>query len=683
MTEPQHDARSEEPRIGVYICTCGGNIGDVVDTEKVADALRNEPDVVVSRSYIFMCSDPGQSMIDEDIRERGVNRVVVGACAPSLHELTFRGTVARAGINPYLFYHVGLREQDSWVHHDSPGEATEKAIRLVKSGIAKARLLEPLESIELPAEKHALVIGGGVAGLRTALQIARNGLGVTLLERSPFLGGRMAMLDRVYPEGLDAREQLHPLIEAVLAEPLITVHTGAEVTDVKGYVGNFEIGIRRHSRGVSEGATGLAAAVAACPVEVPDAFNVGLTRRKAIYRPYEGCYPSTPAIDWENCTRCGDCIKAEGVSGIGLEPAPEDFTITVGSVVVATGFVPYEPPKGEYGFGEYPGVVTLPQLERMLAPDGPTGGRLEHNGRPVRSLAMIHCVGSRQVEGIQEPQADGEVNPYCSRVCCTAVLNAAGVIRDRFPGVDVFSIYQDIRAYGRGHETYYTETARNGVLFLRYLAEEPPEVVPDSQDNGSGLLVRVRDHLTGGEEIEVPVDLVVLAVGMMPTPIPELHDRFNLSPGSDRFLAEVHPKLRPVETAVAGIVLAGTAQGPMTIQESCAAASAAAAKVAVLLRKGEVKLEPFVARVDFQRCDGTGACLEACPVSDALELVEVTIDGQTLKRAQVTPANCKGCGACVSACPNRAIDLLGFSLEQYEAMIDAIVEDLPGIEVSA
>jgi len=684
MTEPTSQPQTDEPRIGVYVCTCGGNIGDVVDVEKVAEALADEPDVVVSRSYIFMCSDPGQGMIDEDIREKGINRVVVGACAPSLHELTFRGTVTRAGLNPYLFYHVGLREQDSWVHHDHPEEATLKAIRLMRAGIAKARGLEPLESIELSAERHALVVGGGVAGLRTALELAHNGLEATLIERSPFLGGRLSMLDHIFPRDTNAREELHGLIEKVLAEEKITVHTSTEVTSVAGYVGNFEIGLRRRSRGVAENATGLEAAMAACPESAPDPFNYNLTERKAIYRPYEGCYPATPAIDWENCTRCGECLKVEGVTGISLDEADEEFELVAGAIVLATGFTPYEPRKGEYGYGELEGVVTLPQLERMLTPDGPTGGRLELNGRPVRSIAMIHCVGSRQVEGINEPQDDGEVNDYCSRVCCSAVMSTANVIRERFPDTRVFSVYQDIRTYGRGHEDMYTRAARNGVLFLRYMAEELPEVSADPDGKGSGLVVKVNDYLTdGGTEIEVPVDLVVLAVGMMPTPIADLHDLFNVSPGSDRFLAEVHPKLRPVETAVAGIVLAGTAQGPMTVQESSAAASAAAAKVAVLLRSGGVELEPFVARVDMQRCNGTGTCIEICPVNDALALIDVQIDGQTVKRAEVTPANCKGCGACVSACPERAIDLLGFSLDQYEAMIDAIVEDLPGIEVSA
>jgi heterodisulfide reductase subunit A len=691
MAEPHREPTSrdetapaapEEPRIGVYVCTCGGNIGDVVDTEAVARALGKLPNVVVARSYIFMCSEPGQNMIAEDIREHSLNRVVVGACAPSLHELTFRGTLTRAGLNPYLFYHVGLREQDSWVHHHNPKAATEKAIRLMAAGLAKARLLKSLEPIELRAEKHALVIGGGVAGLRSALAIARLGLSVTLLERSPFLGGRMAMLDRVFPRGENAREVLHGLIVQVLAEPGITVHTGAEVVGVKGYIGNFEVQVRQHSRGVRENATGVEAAIAACPVMVPDEFNGGLTRRKAIYYRYQGCYPAGAAIDWTDCTRCGDCLKAPGVGGIDLEEEPSEFVVPSGAIVVATGFTPYEPPVGEYGFGQLPGVITLPQLERVLAADGPTGGRLEWDGLPVRRVAMIHCVGSRQVEGLHGPQPDGEVNNYCSRVCCTAVLNAANEIRERFPGVDVFDLYQDIRTYGRGHETHYLNASRNRVTFLRYFAEEPPEVARAPEGEPYPILVKVKDQLTWGEEIEVPVDLVVLAVGMMPTPITDLHGLLNISPGHDRFLLEVHPKLRPVETASAGIVLAGTAQGPMTIQESCAAASAAASKVAVMLRRGEVELEPYVAQVDPERCNGSMACVEICPTPGALEMIPAEGKGGNGQQARVVTANCKGCGLCVSACANRAIDLLGWGLDQYEAMVDALTEDLPGIELT-
>jgi heterodisulfide reductase subunit A len=493
----------------------------------------------------------------------------------------------------------------------------------------------------------------------------------------------VARLNHVFPTGEDARATLKDLIGKILSEPKITVHTLAEVVAVKGYVGDFQIQVRQHARGFPDGYQAVEAAVAACPVEVPDEFNYGLTTRKAIFRPYDGSYPPTPAIDWAHCTQCGACLKLDGGHGIRLEDAPRLLDLRVGAIVVATGFKPYEPHRGEFGYGEFPEVITLPQLERILAPDGPTGGRLEWNGRPVRSVAMIHCVGSRQIEGVHQPQEDGQVNDYCSRVCCTAVLHAANEIREKFPQAQVYDFYQDIRTYGRGHEDYYRRASDNGVLFLRYFGEEPPEVSRAPQGEEYPLLIKVKDQLTWGEEVEVPVDLVVLAVGMMPNPVPDLMELLKITPGKDRFLLEVHPKLRPVETAVAGVVLAGTAQGPMNTQESSAAGSAAAAKVAALLGQAAVELEPFVARVNADVCRGSGECVKACPYEGAIELKMMIVNGESVQRAVVTPANCKGCGTCVGACPNRAIDLLGWTLDQYDAMIDALTVEIPVPEVAA
>jgi heterodisulfide reductase subunit A2 len=671
---------SAEPRIGVYVCNCGGNIGDVVQCEQMAKALGKLPNVVTSHSSMFMCSDPGQKLIIDDIQENGVNRVVIGACSIFLHEQTFRRAVTSAGLNPYLYYHIGLREQVSWVHHDCPSEATDKAMRLMTAGIAKARYMKPLEPVRLGAEKHALVIGGGVAGLRAALDIARTGLQVTLVEKSPFLGGHLSQWEHLFPTKEDARTLLNSLIQRVLAEPNITLHTGAEVLASKGYVGNFQVTIRQQPRGVRPEFGAAKEAIAACPVEVADEFNFGLSQRKAIYRPYEGCVPESPVIDWQNCTQCGACLNVAPNGGIRLDETPHEFEVNVGAVVIAAGFRPYEPFRGEMGWGKFPEVITLPQLERLLAPDGPSGGKLKWNGHPIQNIAMIHCVGSRQIEGIHEAQPDGMVNDYCSRVCCTATLSAASRLREKYPGIHVFDVYEDIRTYGRGHEDYYREAGKNCVTFLRYFAEEIPQVERAPVGSQHLLLVKVRDHLTWGEEIELPVDLVVLAVGMMPNPVEDLVEIFKVSPGSDRFLLEVHPKLRPVETAVNGIVLAGTAQGPMNIQESIAAAGAAAAKVAILLGQGRVELEPYVARVDPERCQGAGECVKYCPQEEAIHLETITANGRTFQRAVVTPANCNGCGVCVSVCPNRAIDVQGWRLDEYEAMVEALTAELPALE---
>ncbi|HEY70704.1 MAG TPA: CoB--CoM heterodisulfide reductase iron-sulfur subunit A family protein [Anaerolineae bacterium] len=670
--------KEEEVRIGAYTCYCGGNISDVVYCEKVAEALAKLPNVVVSRTDMSMCSDAGQAKIEEDIREHGVNRVVVGACAPSLHEQTFRGTVQRAGLNPFFYHHVGLREQDSWVHHDRVA-ATKKAIRLMSAGIAKARLLEPLEHIRLSAEKHALVIGGGIAGLRAARDISRRGLKVTLIERSPFLGGHMAQLESIFPTEEDARTVLHGLIEEVAADPNITLYTSSELTGVRGYVGDYQVQITQQSRGVDEDVA--EEAMAACTLEVPDDYNYGLTQRKVIYKAYPGCYPPTPAVDWKNIPDGKLELKMNGKK-IKLENKPKTIDVKVGAIVIATGFTPYEPRKGEYGYGELPEVVTMPQFIRLLAM-APKGEELVINEKPVRNIGFIHCVGSRQIDDVHEPQPDGEVNNYCSRVCCTATLHLANDLRHRFPDLNIFDVYEDIRTYGRGHEDYYIEASENRVVFLRFHGEEPPEVVASPDDDVSPVQIKLKDYLTWGEEVEVPADLIVLAVGIMPNPVDDLINLLKVSPGTDRFLLEVHPKLRPVETAVPGIVLAGTAQGPMTIQESCAAASAAAAKVSVLLSQGLVELEPYVARVDLDLCKGSGECVEVCAYEDAITLESMTIGGKEVKRAVVSPANCAGCGACVSACPNRAIDLQGWTLGQYQSMIEAIVAEIPAVEIES
>jgi heterodisulfide reductase subunit A len=670
-------SESENPRIGVYTCYCGGNISHVVQCERVAKTLSKIENVVVSRTDLSFCSNAGQAIIEQDIRELGINRVVIGACAPSLHEQTFRGAVTRAGLNPYLYHHVGIREQDSWVHSNDHEGATEKAVRLMAAGIAKARLLTPLDSIRLGAERHALVIGGGVAGLRAALDIARQGIRVTLLEKSPFLGGRMAQLETVFPTGEAARTLLHGLIQQVVAHPNITIFTQAVLTGVAGYVGNYEIQVNQDGRGISDDEA--EALMAACTQEEPDDFNYGLTKRKIIYRAYPGCYPPTPAVDWAQYN--GEPIPVNGKSII-LKNEAKSFTLNVGAIVVATGFDPYQPRQGEYGYGELPEVVTLPQLIRILA-NVEDGKPLVWNGRPVRDVAFIHCVGSREVEGVDEPHEDGQVNNYCSRVCCTATLHMMDDLRHRFPDLNIYDLHEDIRTYGRGHEDYYLRTLDDGARFVRFHGTDRPIVFAAPPGDTHPVLVQVNDTFTYGEQIEIAVDLVVLAVGMTPRLVDDLVQMLKVSRGNDRFLLEAHPKLRPVETAVNGVVLAGTAQGPMNIQESLAAASAASAKVATLLGQGKVELPPFVARVDPQKCEGTGACVQACVYEGALALITLSENGKESRRAVVTPANCTGCGACVGVCPNRAIDVQAWTLAQYEAMVDAIAMDYDFVEVAA
>jgi heterodisulfide reductase subunit A2 len=674
-----------EPRVGVYICHCGGNISDVVDVKQVAAKAEELPNVVCARTHMFMCSDPGQQLIREDIETLGLNRVVVASCSPRLHELTFRAVLNRSGLNQYLYEHANIREQVSWVTHAHPDKATVKATRLVSAAVSKARLLEPLDPIRVDAKQHAVVIGGGVSGLKSALDLASYGISVTLIEKSPFLGGHMAQLDEVYPTEEDALKLLDSLIHEVSSNPNIELLTGAEIVEAGGYIGNFHLKVRQRPRGANFSPDKLGAVAAVCPVQVENEYDYGLTTRKAIYRSYEGCYPPAPAVDWQNCTRCGKCAAV--VDGIDLNLEPVISNLTAGIIVAATGFEHYEPAEGEYGFRNLPQVITLPQLIRLMAEQKkdrphanplPWGeGALKWDGKPVRNVAFIHCVGSRQIEGIHEPREGQGLNEYCSRVCCTATLQAVNELKDSFSGTNVFDFYRDIRTYGRGHEEYYENASKKGALFFRFAPEEAPMVEQSTKGSDHPVTVRVKDRLTFGEELEVPVDLVVLAVGMVPRKVDDLVGMLKLPVGSDGYLLEVHPKLRPVEVAVNGVMLAGTSQGPKDITESAASASAAAVKAATILSKGFVDLDPYVAEVNADNCDGCGECISVCGYEGTLVLRDPTPGDGNHSAAEINGALCKGCGACVAVCPKDAIDLKGWTVDQYDAMVDAILaEDL-------
>jgi heterodisulfide reductase subunit A len=570
-------------KIGVYVCQCGGNIGDYVDVDKVVEEIKGDDDVVVARSAMFTCSDATQQEIVEDAHEQGLDALVVASCSPKLHTTTFRDVAKRAGMNPFQYTQVNVREQCSWTHTDDKVGATEKAVRLVRAGINRTRLTEPLEPIVVQTTARSLVVGGGVAGLRAALGLAEIGLAVFLIEKADNLGGRVSGFGAMYPNERNGAELAATLEEKVRANPAITVFTNAELMAKSGSFGNYQATIAIH----------------------------------------------------------GDQL--------------ETIQVEVGSIIVATGAETYQPAGGELGYG-LDGVVTLPEFKQMVdEADGP----LQYAGRPVRTVAYIYCVGSRQDESIEG------AHTYCSRYCCTGAVHSALEAEKLGGGLRQYHLYRDMRTYGK-YELLWNESRQNGSVYLRVPDDEPPAV---EQLSTGGLKITTRDLLTGGEEIAIPADLVVLVTGMVPRENPELVSTLKLPVGNDGFYNEIHPKLRPVETIVDGVTICGACQSPKNSAEAVASGLAAVTQSGAMLKRGFAELDPMVATVYTDRCTWCGKCQETCPY-DAIEQVEM--DGRQV--AQVIKTACKGCGGCVPVCPEDATDLLGYTDAQIKSMIDGMME---------
>jgi heterodisulfide reductase subunit A len=650
-------------RIGVYICHCGINIAATVDSKAVAEYAATLPHVVMARDYLYMCSDPGQDMIQQDIRDHDLNRVVVASCSPLMHEPTFRTTVQEVGVNPYYFEMANIREQCSWVHTDRE-IGTEKAKELVAGTVAKAALLEPLQEREVDVTPVALVIGGGIAGLAAVLNIADAGYKTYLVERQPSLGGRMAQLNKTFPRMEDAGALVVSEMERAMEHPNVKVLTYSEVVDVEGFIGNFEVTVRRKPRFVDLGkCTSCNKCAEACVLagQVPDEFQMSLDRRAAIYLPFPRALPSTYTVDPAHCLllkdgKCQDgppCALACPEDAVDFGQRDREETLKVGTIVVATGYDPFNPErKPEFGYGRYPGVLSALEFERLAAENGPTGGRIvvPDTDKEPEHVVFIHCVGSR----------DKQLgNEYCSRVCCMYTAKQANVVLEQLPDARVTAFYTDVRAFTKGGEEFYDRARARGA---RYRRGNPSEVY----QRGDRLVVRSEDTLLQ-RTVEVEADMVVLAVGLEPgSGGKEISKMLKLSCTGDGFLAEAHPKLRPVDTTSDGVFLAGTCQGPKDIPDTVAQAKAAASSALIPLSMGRAKVEAIISTVDRELCVGCGLCEGACPYN-ALSL-------HTWRGIMtINEVLCKGCGACSVACPSKAITLGHFTQKQTLAMLDAIL----------
>ena len=652
---------AEDIRIGVYVCHCGLNIAGSVDCEEVAKFAAALPHVVVSKDYRYTCSEPGQELIRNDIKEHKLNRVVVASCSPRLHEPTFRRVCKEAGLNKYLFEMANIREQCSWVHLHDRERATEKAKDLVRMAVARATLLEPEEESTVPIIRKALVIGGGVAGIQAALDLADTGYQVYLVEREPSIGGRMAQLDKTFPTMDCSICILAPKMVDAGRHPNIELLTNSEVLEVKGYIGNFKAKVLKKPRYVTEECTACGDCAPVCSVTVPNEFDVGLATRHAIYIPFPQAVPSTYIVDRDLCLNkeniiiCDKCIKACERQAIDFEMKPETLELEVGTVIVATGADVFDPTSlVDYGYTKFPNVITSLEFERLINAGGPSGGRLIRPSDMAipKTVAFIQCVGSRSEKG----------HLYCSNVCCMNTIKDSLLIKEHWPETKIYVFYIDIRAYGKGFEDLYRRAKKEGVMFIRGL---PAEVI---EDRKTGNLWLIGENTLQKELYRINVETAILSIGIEPRRDSDVIQRLlTLSRTQDGFFMEAHPKLRPVDAPTGGIFLAGCAESPKDVKDSVTQASAAAARAGILMAKGKVTVEAITPRLIEENCTGCGLCARVCPYN------AIIIDKEK-KRAEFIEAACGGCGTCAAECPFNAILMRHFTDEQIFAQIDAATE---------
>ena len=658
-------------RVGVFVCWCGSNIAATVDVEKVAEVLGQEPGVVFSTHYQYMCSQSGQELIQNAIREHGLTGVVVCSCSPRMHENTFRKTCEKAGLNPYMVEIANIREQCSWIHKNKE-EATQKAVILGRAAIAKVHLNAPLTAGTSPVKKRALVIGGGIAGIQTALDIADAGFEVDIVEKEPTIGGKMTQIDKTFPTLDCAACILTPKMVDAAQNEKIKIYSYSEVQSVKGFVGNFRVTIKKKARYVDETkCTGCGLCTEKCPQKkVPNAFNLGLDQRRAIYIPFAQAVLKIATIDADYCTmlktgKCGVCSKVCTAGAIDYKQTDRFIEEEYGAIVVATGFNPIKLDQyDEFAYSQSPDVVTSLEFERLMNAAGPTGGTLlrPSDGTHPKTIVFVQCVGSRC--------DDSKGKSYCSKICCMYTAKHAMLCREKYPDTDVYVFYIDVRTPGKNFDEFYRRAVEEyGVHYVKGMVGK---VVPE---NGK-LKVQASD-LLGNRQLHIDADMVVLAAAIEPDKSARpLATMLTASMDTNDFFTEAHPKLRPVESPTAGIFLSGACQGPKDIPETVAQASAAAAKVIGLLAKDSLICNPCTAAPDELMCNGCSSCEKVCPYG-AITYADKEFRGPnrtTLVRrvAQVNPAVCQGCGACTVACPSGAMDLKGFSNKQIMAEVDAI-----------
>ena len=660
-------------RIGVFVCHCGTNIAGTVDVKAVAAALSHEPGVVFSTDYQYMCSQAGQNMIKDAIAEHKLSGIVVCSCSPRMHEATFRKTAAGAGLNPYMVEIANIREQCSWVHKDMP-TGTEKAIILGKAAVAKVNLNAPLTPGESSVTKRALVIGGGIAGIQTALDIADAGFPVDIVEAKPTIGGKMAQLDKTFPTLDCAACILTPKMVDVAQNEKIRIFSYSEVTAVKGFVGNFDVTIKRKARYVKEEiCTGCGLCTEKCPQKkVPNEFNLGMNNRSAIYIPFAQAVPKVATIDPNYCMmlkngKCGVCSKVCGAGAIDYKAKDEFVEEKYGAIVVATGFNPISMEKfDEFAYSQSKDVITSLELERLMNAAGPTGGTLlrPSDGKHPHTIVFVQCVGSRCAACADKGKE------YCSKICCMYTAKHAMLIRDKYPDTEFYVFYIDVRTPGKNFDEFYRRAVEEyGVHYIKGMVGK---VSPE----GDKLKVQGSD-LIYGNQLHIDADLVVLAAAIEPDKSARrLATILTASMDTNDFFTEAHPKLRPVESPTAGVFLSGTCQGPKDIPETVSQAGAAASKVIGLLCKDKLTGNPCVAHSDEMMCNGCSTCEKVCPYG-AITYIEkeFRMPDRTTKIRRVASVNeavCQGCGACTVACMSGAMDLRGFTSRQIMAEVDAI-----------